>query len=378
VELEPGAVEELVSVFDRAFWHGKCVFLTGHTGFKGGWLTTWLRDMGARVSGYALPPDTDPSYFALCELEAGMTSVIGDVRDAGTLADTVRASQAEVVFHFAAQPLVRRSYNQPAETFSTNVLGTVNLLEAVRLSRSVKAVVVVTSDKCYENGNLPWGYREIDQLGGHDPYSASKACAEIICAAYRRSFFEGTDSHASLATVRAGNVIGGGDWSEDRIVPDAIKAFTRSLPLVVRNPTSVRPWQHVLEPLAGYLRLAQRLYCDGPSYTGAWNFGANEEHAIPVSTLASTMVKHWGGNAGWRPGASTPALHEANYLRLDSGKSRSLLGWRSQMPFEDAVEMTVRWYRAATAQKMDNMDAISREQIHDYEQRMGRTVNEIH
>lgn len=367
-----------MTFLDRAFWRRKSVFLTGHTGFKGGWLTTWLLDMGARVYGYALSPDTDPSYFALCGLEEGMTSVIGDVRDAVALAETVRASKAEIVFHCAAQPLVRRSYDQPAETFATNALGTVNMLEAVRLSGSVKAVVVVTSDKCYENGNSPWGYREIDQLGGHDPYSASKACAEIICAAYRRSFFEGTNSSASLATVRAGNVIGGGDWSEDRIVPDAVKAFTRGTPLLVRNPTSVRPWQHVLEPLAGYLRLAQRLYCDGSSYAGAWNFGPNEENAIPVSTLASTMVRHWGGKAGWRPGESTRALHEANYLRLDCGKARSLLGWRSQMPFEDAIEMTVRWYRAATAQTMGDMNALSREQIHAYEERVERAANEVH
>jgi CDP-glucose 4,6-dehydratase len=355
---------------DRKFWRGKSVFLTGHTGFKGGWLTVWLIDMGANVCGYALPPDTEPSYFALCDLERKVKSVVGDIRDGAALTRSIAAARPDIVFHLAAQPLVRRSYGQPAETFETNVLGTVNLLEAIRSTDSVKAVVVVTSDKCYENAEWPWGYRETDPLGGHDPYSASKACAEIVCAAYQRSFFEITKSSASIATVRAGNVIGGGDWSDDRIVPDAIKAFTRGIPLLVRNPSSVRPWQHVLEPLAGYLLLAQRLYHEGPSYAGTWNFGPHEENAVAVSRLADAVARHWGNRAVWRVEKSVSALHETNCLRLDCGKARALLGWRPRLPLDESVEMTVRWYRAATGQKVANMDEISCAQIHSYEQRV--------
>lgn len=360
---------------DRQFWRGKSVFLTGHTGFKGGWLATWLTDMGATVCGYALAPDTTPSFFALCELARRIESLTGDIRDGDALCNAMKAVRPEIVFHLAAQPLVRRSYDQPAETFATNILGTVNLLEAVRSTDSVKAVVVVTSDKCYENAEWPWGYRETDPLGGHDPYSASKACAEIVCAAYRRSFFQDAKSDASLATVRAGNVIGGGDWSDDRIVPDAIKAFTRGVLLMVRNPCSVRPWQHVLEPLSGYLRLAQRLYREGPSYAGTWNFGPYEENAVAVSKLADAIARHWGDRAGWRAEKSASVLHETNYLRLDCGKARALLGWRPRLPLDEAVEMTVRWYREATTQKTANMDEISRAQIRSYEQRVELTAD---
>jgi len=362
---------------DRGFWKDKPVFVTGHTGFKGGWLSTWLTDMGASVCGYALAPDTVPSYFALCDLVQNMRSVTADIRDGDALRTAMKAARPEIVFHLAAQPLVRRSYSQSAETFETNVLGTVNLLEAVRAADSVKAVVVVTSDKCYENAESPWGYRETDPLGGHDPYSASKACAEIVCAAYRRSFFENTEANASLATVRSGNVIGGGDWSDDRIVPDAIKAFTRGVPLLVRNPRSVRPWQHVLEPLAGYLCLAQRLYRDGPGYAGTWNFGPYEENAVAVSKLADAIARYWGNRAGWRAERSASALHETRYLRLDCGKARARLGWRPRLLLAEAIEMTVHWYRAFITQKIANMDEISRAQIHSYEQRAEFSTRDV-
>ncbi len=351
---------------DRQFWRGKSVFLTGHTGFKGGWLTTWLTDMGATVCGFALAPDTAPSYFALCNLARSMQSITGDIRDGEALCNAMKAGRPEIVFHLAAQPLVRRSYGQPAETFATNVLGTVNLLEAVRSADSVKAVVVVTSDKCYENAEWPWGYRETDPLGGRDPYSASKACAEIVCAAYRRSFFENTKSNTWLATVRAGNVFGGGDAAEYRLVPDAVRALHSAEPLIVRNPRSVRPWQHVMEPLAGYLALAQRLYFDGNQWAGAWNFGPGDDAAVPVSALADLLIKHWGAGS-WRAAEEANAPHEACQLHLDCRKARTLLGWKPVLTLDMAVDLTVRWYRHLWANPGADMFDYSREQIRDYE-----------
>src|ERR1700733_1133702 len=248
---------------NRSFWAEKPVFITGHTGFKGGWLTTWLADMGARVFGYALAPSTKPSYFELCGISAKAQSTLADIRDEHALTGCLREAAPEIVFHLAAQPLVHQSFRDPAATIRINTLGTLNVLEAIRATPTVKAAVIITSDKCYENFEWPWGYRETDILGGHDPYSASKACAEILCSAYRRSFFENERSPMALATVRAGNVIGGGDWSSDRIVPDAIRAFVRGASLSVRNAHAVRPWQHVLDPLSGYLSVAERLYEEG-------------------------------------------------------------------------------------------------------------------
>jgi CDP-glucose 4,6-dehydratase len=273
-----------------------------------------------------------------------------------------------VAFHLAAQPLVRRSYAQPADTFATNLMGTLNFLEAVRGTPSVKAAIVVTSDKCYENNETSRGYRETDPLGGHDPYSASKACAEIACASYRRSFFADGSSDVALATARAGNVIGGGDWSQDRIVPDAISAFGRGNPLIVRNPSSIRPWQHVLEPLAGYLILAQRLYREGASYAGAWNFGPTDESAVSVATLADEFVRHWGQGVAWRTDHSRTGPHETHVLRLDCSKALALLGWRPRLHLTQAVAMTVDWYRAAAGGT--DMDALRRAQIHSYEKSM--------
>jgi CDP-glucose 4,6-dehydratase len=363
---------------DRSFWQGRRVFITGHTGFKGGWLATWLTAMGSKVYGYALAPETTPSYFTLCGLAPRMPTTIADICDQAALCRSLDEAQPEVVFHLAAQPLVRRSYRAPQITFAVNVLGTVNLLEAVRAAPSVRATVVVTSDKCYENGERVWGYRENDRLGGYDPYSASKACAEMVCTAYRNSFFQSGRHGVSLATVRAGNVIGGGDWSEDRIVPDAVRAFALGAPLLVRNPCSVRPWQHVLEPLAGYLTLAERLCREGQDYAGAWNFGPRAEDAVAVSTLADSIVRRWGEGAAWRPEGAGSGPHESNYLKLDCGKAHALLGWRPCLNLQEAIELTVIWYREALAPRSPDMYDFSTAQIGHYQQRLAEMADEVY
>ena len=352
---------------NRSFWRGKSVFITGHTGFKGGWLSTWLNELGAVVSGYALEPVTTPSYFELCNLDRRINSYISDIRDADAVISSMRAAEPEIVFHLAAQPLVHRSYREPAATFATNVIGAANLLDAVRATASVRAVVIITSDKCYENNEWPWGYRESDPLGGHDPYSASKACAEIVCAAYRRSFFETSDRTLPIATTRAGNVIGGGDWSEDRIVPDAVRAFSSGTPLTLRNPRAVRPWQHVLEPLSGYLLLAERLYREGEKFAGAWNFGPEDRDAVPVSTLADTMVSCWGAAASWRNSGSNCQLYESTYLKLDCSKAHTLLKWRPRLRVNDAVRMAIEWYGEFYSKSGADMYEMSCAQVREYE-----------
>ncbi len=360
---------------DRKFWSGKKVFLTGHTGFKGGWLATWLLDMGSRVYGYALKPDTDPSYFTLCGLEDRMHSVVGDIREVDALKHAIDKAAPEIVMHLAAQPLVRRSYKKPVETFATNVMGTVHLLEVVRHASSVRAVVVVTSDKCYENKEWIWGYRENEPMGGHDPYSASKGCAELIAAAYRRSFFEDADRQVEVATVRAGNVIGGGDWAEDRLVPDVVRALQRGEPLIVRNPGAVRPWQHVLEPLTGYLMLAERLYKGGEKWSGAWNFGPRNEDAVTVASLADKIIRLWGEGI-WQAAPEQEAPHEAHYLKLDCSKARQMLGWRPCLTMEEAMGMTLAWYRKALADERGwKMYEVACEQIRSYETKL-KTVQE--
>jgi CDP-glucose 4,6-dehydratase len=328
---------------DREFWQSRPVFVTGHTGFKGGWLGTWLVELGARVVGYGLPPHTEPSYFVRTGLGDHLESSIGDVRDAEAVAAALSAARPSVVFHLAAQPIVRLSYRAPGETIATNVLGTTHVLEAVRRTPGVDAVVVVTSDKCYENHERPEGYREDDPLGGHDPYSASKASAELITAAYRRSFF--ASEGPAVATVRAGNVIGGGDWALDRLVPDAMRAVVRGESVRIRNPAAVRPWQHVLEPISGYLRLAQRL-CDDRVHAGAWNFGPRDEDAVPVATLIQLITERWRG-ARWEAAPESDPPHEAGLLRLDCEKARTRLGWQPVLRLPDTVELTVDWYRAA-------------------------------
>jgi CDP-glucose 4,6-dehydratase len=350
----------------REFWRGQSVFVTGHTGFKGGWLTTWLTDMGARVSGYALSPHTQPSYFLRCGLPDRVTTHIADVRDATALQAALAAARPRIVFHLAAQPIVLVSYRAPLETIAVNVMGTANLLEGVRHTPSVEAVVVITSDKCYENREREEGYREDEALGGHDPYSASKAAAELVADAYRRSFFATTGP--KIATVRAGNVIGGGDWAEARLVPDAVRALVRGETIRVRNPAAIRPWQHALEPLRGYLALAERLCTGGREWAGPWNFGPRDEDTVPVSTLVGLIAGAWEGGR-WEAKPEGDAPHEATLLRLDWTKARTRLGWQPVLSIKETVEMTVAWYRAAAATGDRSMYDASVEQIRDYEKR---------
>lgn len=330
------------------FWRGRRVFLTGHTGFKGSWLSLWLQSLGAEVAGYALAPATRPSLFELARVAEGMRSTLGDIRDLGSLRDDLEAFRPEVVFHLAAQSLVRRSYAEPVETYATNVMGTVNLLEAVRQLPTVRAAVVVTSDKCYENREWEWGYRENEPMGGRDPYSSSKGCAELVTAAYRASFFARGGHSAAVASVRAGNVIGGGDWAEDRLIPDILRASEKGRPVSIRNPASIRPWQHVLEPLSGYLMLAERLVENGAQFAGAWNFGPREEDCRPVSWVVERLAEHWDGGLRWETAPGTQP-HEARSLKLDSSKAMRRLGWRPRWDLATALASIARWHRAHRA-----------------------------
>ena len=336
-------------VTDPEFWRGRRVFVTGHTGFKGAWLSLWLQNLGAEVFGYSLPPPTDPSLYAVAEVASGMAdAVTGDIRDTAALRAALQAARPDIVFHLAAQAIVLRSYDDPLETFSTNVLGTVALLDAIRAVASVRAVVVVTSDKCYENREWVWGYRESDALGGHDPYSASKAAAEIAVAAMRNSYFSPalqTIHRVGVASVRAGNVIGGGDWAAHRLIPDMMRALLAGRPAVIRNPGSVRPWQHVLEPLSGYLRLAEALCQDGAGHAGGWNFGPLDGNARSVAWIADHLRRLWPEAPPWViAGASGP--HENTALRLDSAKARTRLGWAPVWSLETTLQSIVAWYRA--------------------------------
>jgi len=359
-----GAVENLVT--SPSFWRDRRVLVTGHTGFKGGWLALWLKELGAEVSGYALPPSTTPSLFELARVGSGIESTIGDIRDAPALTEAVRRARPEIAFHLAAQPLVRAGYADPAATYATNVMGTVNLLEAVRHIGGVRALVVVTSDKCYENREWVWGYRESEPLGGHDPYSSSKACAELVTQSWRQSFFapERYAEHGlALASARAGNVIGGGDWGADRLIPDILRAIAAGRPVAIRNPRAVRPWQHVLEPLAGYLLLAQRLMEDGPAHAEAWNFGPAEADARPVQWIVERLTRAWGEGASWQPDPA-PQPHEANCLKLDCAKANARLGWQPQWALERALESIVAWHRAH--ERGEDMQAFCLRQIDEY------------
>lgn len=320
------------------------VFVTGHTGFKGCWLTYWLLALGAEVTGYALEPPTDPNLFEALGLQDRIGHHIADVRDLARLRDAMAAAEPEILLHLAAQPLVRASYDEPVETYSTNVMGTVSLLEAVRTVQSVRVVVNVTSDKCYENREWEFAYRENDPMGGFDPYSSSKGCSELVTAAYRRSFF-GPDSGVSVATARAGNVIGGGDWAEDRVIPDCVRALSSGEPIVVRNPDAVRPWQHVLEPLSGYLWLASRMFAEGRPLDGAWNFGPPAGGNITVREVVETVIAEWGEGTWQGPEPSTNAPHEARFLKLDCSKAADMLGWRPVWDVAEAIRCTVDWYR---------------------------------
>ena len=326
-----------------SFWRGKRVFLTGHTGFKGSWLSIWLQSLGAEVTGYALQPPTTPNLFEVAGVTTGMTSVIADIRDLPTLQRAMQIAQPDIVIHMAAQPLVRLSYAEPVETYATNVMGTVHVLESVRHTPNVKAVVAVTTDKCYENKEWPWGYRENEPMGGHDPYSSSKGCAEVVTAAYRTSFFQ--QYGVAVATARAGNVIGGGDWAADRLVPDILRAFEQNQPVIIRNPHATRPWQHVLEPLGGYLTLAERLYSDGQAYAEGWNFGPKDDDARPVQWIVESLVRSWGNGASWQQDGGVHP-HEANYLKLDISKANARLGWRPRWSLGTALEHITTWHQA--------------------------------
>lgn len=319
-------------------YSGRRVLVTGHTGFKGSWLSLWLSMLGATVFGYALPPVSDEGNFTLCGLKDSVTDLRGDVRDKKRLKGIFETFQPEIVFHLAAQPIVRLSYERPEETFETNVMGTVNVLENVRACRSVIAAIVVTSDKCYENREQLWGYRETDALGGFDPYSASKGCQEIVASSYARSF------RLPVASARAGNVIGGGDWSRDRIVPDCIRALRAGEPVPVRNPGAVRPWQFVLEPLYGYLTLARKLALNPEKYVGAWNFGPEFDSAVSVREIVESVIGLWGSGE-WQDLSGGSAVHEAGVLRLDCTKAKSLLGWHPRLSLGEALERTVEWYK---------------------------------
>ena len=349
-------------VMSSDFWNGKRVLVTGHTGFKGSWLCLWLQSRGAIVHGYALEPTGDQNLFEVAGVAAGMAgNTIADIRDAQSLEQVMRITQPEVVFHLAAQALVRRSYAAPVETYAVNVMGTVNLLEAVRNSQGIRAVVNVTTDKCYENREWPWAYREIEALGGHDPYSSSKACSEIVTAAYRRSFLQA--GGVALASARAGNVIGGGDWAVDRLIPDFLRALDAGAPLEIRSPNAIRPWQHVLEPLSGYLQLAARLFTEQAEFAEAWNFGPADEDARPVSWIVDRLVNSTPG-ATWRCDES-PQLHEANYLKLDSSKARIRLPWRPRWALATALDKTLEWHAAWRVGK--DMREFTLGQINEYE-----------
>jgi len=351
---------------NRQFWQGKKVFLTGHTGFKGGWMAAWLHSLNADVTGYSLAPNTDPSFFEICRIGSRIDSHIGDIRDREGVARAVAAAQPEIVFHMAAQPIVRRSYVEPVETMATNIMGTVHVLEAVRQSPGVRAVIVVTSDKCYDNRGLLRGYREDEAMGGRDPYSASKGCTELVAASYQHSFFR--NGGLTVATARAGNVIGGGDWADDRIMPDAIRALGCGRPFGVRNPSSVRPWQHVLEPVCGYLMLAERVFTEQRVWEGGWNFGPSDDDAVPVSTLSDLIVQSWGEGAGWQNLSQADAPHEESYLKLDSNKARQRLGWQPRLNVADTVRWTIDWYRKALASNSDDaMFDFTNEQLARYD-----------
>lgn len=331
------------------FWRGKRVFLTGHTGFKGSWLSLWLQSLGAEVTGYALKPPTNPSLFEVANVGAGMRSVVGDVRDLNLLQKTMQDADPEIVIHMAAQPLVRYSYNNPVETYATNVMGSVHLLEAVRHTKSVKAVVNVTSDKCYDNKEWVWGYREDEAMGGLDPYSNSKGCAELVTAAYRASFFNPADyaKHGvAIASARAGNVIGGGDWAGDRLIPDFIRAIVAGEKVVIRSPNAIRPWQHVLEPLSGYLVLAEKLYAQGNQFAEAWNFGPSDGDAKSVEWIINELVSNWAEGASFKVDASAANLHEAHLLKLDCSKARMNLGWKPQWEATETIKRICTWHKA--------------------------------
>lgn len=346
---------------DKNFWKNRRVFLTGHTGFKGGWLSLWLHDLGALITGFALEAEPLSMYNSASLSSLFTKSITGDIRDAQALEHAMKECNPEIVIHMAAQPLVQHSYRDPVGTYSTNVMGTVHVLEAARKIGSVKSILNITTDKCYENNEWIWAYRENEPMGGYDPYSSSKGCAELVSSAYRRSFFDGKG--VALATARAGNVIGGGDWAQNRIVPDAMRSFAAGETLIVRNPNSIRPWQHVLEPIAGYILLCQQLTLEPVSFTGAWNFGPLNSNAQPVSVLADIMSDAWGEKAAWTTDNSVHP-HEAHFLKLDSSKANHYLQWKPVWQLDRSLRETVAWYKAWN--NKEDMHQYSLTQIRNY------------
>lgn len=367
ISMQEAQAAKIASV-DPSFWSGKRVFLTGHTGFKGGWLSLWLTSMGAKVTGYALAPNTAPNLFEVIKVAADLEqSHIADIRDLEKLQKAMLEAKPDIVIHMAAQPLVRYSYANPVETYATNVMGTVHVLESIRSMDCVRAAVIVTTDKCYENKEWAWGYRENEPMGGHDPYSNSKGCAELVTSAYRQSYFppEKYPQHkVAIASARAGNVIGGGDWSEDRLIPDAIKAFEAKETLMIRNPLATRPWQHVLEPLSGYLVLAQALYQEGAKFDGGWNFGPRDEDARSVQEVINLLIKNWGSVACWTQDQSEQP-HEAHSLKLDCSKARQYLNWVPRWSLEQATENITQWQQAFQGHL--DMRLVSQQQIEAYQ-----------
>ena len=331
-----------IDMIEQEFWSGKRVFLTGHTGFKGSWISLWLNSMGAVVKGYALKPSTNPSLFLEAEIIEKVDSEEGDIRDLEQLKNSMTKFNPDVLIHMAAQPLVRLSYKEPLETYDVNVMGTAKVLEAARSCEHLRSIICVTTDKCYENKEWEWGYREDEPMGGYDPYSSSKGCAELVTSAYRRSFME--ENGVGLATVRAGNVIGGGDWAEDRLIPDILRAFEKNTPVIIRNPKATRPWQHVLEPLSGYLVLAQKLYIEPENYAEGWNFGPKDEDTKPVDWILNSMVSKWSGSS-WQLDSDVHP-HEAGYLKLDISKANARLGWKPVWSLEQSLAKIIDWHQS--------------------------------
>ncbi len=356
-------------MLDSDFWQNKRVFLTGHTGFKGSWLSIWLDSLGSVVRGYSLTPPTTPSLYDEAEVDGIVDSVIGDIRDLDFLKRSMTEFNPDILIHMAAQPLVRYSYNEPLDTYDTNVMGTAKVLESARFCPNLKSIICVTTDKCYENKEWFWGYRENEPLGGHDPYSSSKACAELVTSSYRDSFLK--EKNVGLASVRAGNVIGGGDWAEDRLIPDILRAFEKNDPVVIRNPKSTRPWQHVLEPLSGYLILAQKLYAEPHSYAEGWNFGPRSEDVQPVDWILDKMVSSWGESSWVLDSDSHP--HEAGYLKLEIAKANAKLKWTPVWHLEQTLERIIKWYQSWLNE--DDMMVICKNEINEYMRDMNNANN---
>lgn len=354
------------NMVNKEFWKGKKVFITGHTGFKGSWLSVLLSWLGAEVYGYALKPNTDPCLYDLASVDQLVSSTIGDIRDYSFLLETLRKINPEIVIHMAAQPLVRESYKNPRETYEINVMGTVNLLEAVRHVESIRAVLNVTTDKCYENKEWHWGYRENEPMGGYDPYSNSKGCSELVTSSFRSSFFnpeEYLKHGVAVASARAGNVIGGGDWSNDRLIPDIIHAISHDEKVKIRSPYAIRPWQHVLEPLSGYLALCEKLYSDGTHFAEGWNFGPDDKDAQNVEWITKTICDFWGKGASFEID-KTPQPHEANYLKLDCSKAKAELGWIPRWDIKTTIKSIIDWNKAFIAGS--DMRKVTEKQISDY------------